>query len=136
MPLVGARKVLEISQSDNPKLAIIKAFGDLSNERVLSDLVLVGTYFRPEKTRGGIIRPGDNVKEDEFQGKVGLVLKKGPYAYGDWEDDHDRGKNCEVGDWVVYSIKDGWPVTINEAAARLIPYDKIRMNITSPEMAF
>lgn len=126
MPVAMAQKIKELSQAADPKAAIINAAGDLSNETVMWDLVLVGTYFRPEKTAGGIIRPMENVQEDAYQGKVGLILKRGP----------DVGEDLEVGDWVVYSIKDGWAVTINGVPCRLVPYEKIRMRLSAPDKVF
>lgn len=133
MAVMSAKTIVEISQAKNPKLALINALGDLSRESVLADLVLVAIYIRPEKTSGGIIRPIDNIKEDEFQGKVGLVVKTGPLAT---EYDDDTPAECQVGDWVVYSIKDGWSITVNDVACRLIPYSRIRMKISSPDVVF
>ena len=136
MTVLSASKIEQISQAKDPKAAIIAAVGDLSNAKVCSDLVLLGTYIRNEKTAGGIIRPTDVLKEDEYQGKVGVVLKAGPLAYGDWEDDEQKGENAVRGTWVVYQIKDAWPVQINGTACRLVPYDKIRMQIPDPSMVF
>ena len=144
MSVLSANKIEQISQSNDPKAAIIKAVGDLSQVKVAADLVLLGTYIRNEKTSGGIIRPLDTLKEDEYQGKVGLVLKKGPLAYADWEGDTaadweggtGRGQSAELHTWVVYAIKDAWPVQINGTACRFIPYDKIRMQIPDPSMVF
>lgn len=138
MSVAGAKKVLEISQSANPKLALINAVGDLSNESVLSDLVLVATYIRPEKTMGGIIRPTDNIKEDEYQGKVGLVLKMGPQA-GEFDAENNEympNYYFGVGDWVAYGIKDGIALTIRDTPCRLIPYQRVRMKISSPDVVF
>jgi len=136
MPVISASKIEQISQSSNPKLAIITAVGDISKVKVGSDLVLLGTYIRNEKTAGGIIRPKDNVQEDEFQGKVGLVLKKGPLASGDWEEGDEIGQNAQLHSWVVFAIKDTWPLQINGVACRVVPYDKLRMRITDPKMVF
>ena len=137
MPVHSASKIEQISQSNDPRAAILKAVGDLAKvETVCADLVLLGTYIRNEKTAGGIIRPVDVLKEDEYQGKVGLVLKSGPIAFGDWEDDATRGENARLNSWVVYQIKDAWPVQINGTACRLIPYDKIRMRVSDPSMVF
>lgn len=135
MPFVptGANKIAEIAQADNPKLGIIKAIGDLSKIEVLSDLVLLGTFIRHEKIRG-LIRP--DVAEDEHQGKVGLVLKAGPIAYGDWEDDAARGQNAQIGTWVVYQIKDGWQLQINGAPCRLVPYERLRLRVTDPNIIY
>jgi hypothetical protein len=136
MPVHSASKIGQISQADDPKQAIIKAVGDLGKARVCNDLVLLGTYIRNEKTAGGIIRPLEAVVEDEYQGKVGLVLKPGPLAFSDWEEDDSKGANAEPFTWVVYAIKDSWPVQINGTPCRLIPYDKIRMTIPDPTMVF
>lgn len=125
MSLVSAKKIHAISQSTNPKLAIINAVGDISREEVLYDLVLVGTYIRPEKTAGGIIRPIDNVREDEYQGKIGLVLKMGPEV-----------TNFTVGEWIVYSIKDAWAITMNNTPCRLVPAERIRMKVSNPDLVF
>lgn len=136
MSVVTAKKLQELSQAVNPKVGLLTAVGDLSNEEVLGDLVLVGVYIRPEKTAGGILRPIDNIKEDEFQGKVGLVLKAGPLAFGDWESDDEKGHAAVTGTWVVFAIKDGWAVTINGTPCRLIPYERIRMKISNPDVVF
>ena len=119
------KKIQEVSQSKDPKSSIMKTVGDLSKEEVLYDLLLVGTFIRSERTSGGIIRPMDNIKEDEYQGKVGLVLKCGPDTEG-----------FNVGDWVVYSIKDCWSVSINNYPCRMVPFDRVRMKISTPELVF
>jgi len=136
MAIASASKIEQISQASNPREAIIVAVGDLSGAKVAADLVLLGTYIRNEKTAGGIIRPTEVLKEDEYQGKVGLVLKTGPMAYADWEDDATRGQMAQLHTWVVYAIKDAWPVQINGTACRFVPYDKIRMQTPTPQMVF
>jgi hypothetical protein len=138
MPVVTANKIQELAQAADPKKAILAAVGDLSKQDVFTDLVLVGTYIRNERTAGGIIRPIDNVKEDEYQGKVGLVLKKGPDAHGfdPMSGIPDSGGNAVPGSWVVYAIKDGWPVQINGMPCRFVPYSKLRMRITDPNLVF
>lgn len=136
MPVHSASKIEQISQAADPKKAIIAAVGDLSGTKIAADLVLLGTYIRNERTAGGIIRPKEVLEEDEHQGKVGLVLAAGPLAYADWEDDAARGQMAQQHSWVVYAIKDAWPVQINGTACRFIPYDKIRMQLTEPSMVF
>ena len=136
LTIASASKIEQISRSDDPKSAIIAAVGDLSGTKVAADLVLLGTYIRNEKTSGGIIRPKETLQEDEYQGKVGLVLKRGPMAYGDWESPEFHGEMAELHTWVVYAIKDAWPVQINGTACRFIPYDKIRMQVSNPAMVF
>lgn len=136
MPVLTANKIQELAQAKDPKAALLAAVGDLSQIEVFSDLVLVGTYIRNERTAGGIIRPPDNVKEDEYQGKVGLVLKKGPLAFAEWAGVDDGGENAAIGSWVVYAIKDGWPVQINGTPCRFVPYSKLRARLTDPNLVF
>src|SRR4030095_9367076 len=69
-------KVLELSRATDPKRALIDAV-DVSKFRTFGENLTVATYIRPEKTKGGIYRPPDNIKEDEFQGNIGLVVKIG-----------------------------------------------------------
>jgi len=136
MPVATARKLTEISQGDNPKLAIIKAVGDLSKVDVMFDLILVGVYIRPEKTAGGIIRPDSNVAEDEWQGICGLVLKKGSAAFVD--DDYTKydGQNVDVGDWVVFTVGDAKSIRLNGSPCRYLKASQIRMKIPNPDMVF
>lgn len=129
----GALKAAEIAQATDPKSGILKAVGNLAAVEVLSDLVLLGTFIRNEKIRG-LIRP--DVVEDEHQGKVGLVLKAGPYACGEWEDDEHRGENAIPGTWVVFRIGDAWPFQLNGTPVRLVPYDKLRMRIPDPNLIY
>ena len=129
----GAPKIAEIARATDPKSAILNAVGDLSRYEVPSDLVLVGTFIRNERIRG-IIRP--DVTEDEHQGKVGLVLKTGPYAYGDWEDDDHRGANAQPGTWVVFQVKDGWPLQLDGAPVRLVPYERLRLRVSDPNLVY
>jgi hypothetical protein len=136
MIALSAPKIGQISQSSDPKKAILAAIGDISKVRVCADLVLLGTFIRNEMTAGGIIRPKENVNEDEHQGKVGLVLKAGPMAYAEWEDHENQGENAENGIWVVYYLMDARQFQINGTPCRMIPYDKIRMVIPDPNMVF
>ncbi len=137
MPVLSAPKIQQISQSADPKQGIIRAVGDLSGVDVFSDLVLIGTYIRSEKTGSGkLILPKEYLEEDEHQSKTGLVLKSGPLAYGDWEDDDARGKNATLHTWVAFAIKDTWPCQINGAPCRFVPYDKLRARLNDPKTVF
>lgn len=128
MPVATAAKTQAISQAKDPKQAIFDAVGDISNEEVLWDLVLIGIYIAPERTSGGIIKPIEVIKEDEFQGKAGLILKFGNGV--------DNVNGLKEGDWVAISIKDGLPVQVNQTACRLVPYDRIRLKLSDPKVVF
>lgn len=133
MLIAKAPKIAEMAKADDPKQGILKAIGDIGPYEVLGDLVLVGTFVRNEVIRG-IIRP--DVEDDEHQGKVGLVLMRGPYAYADWEPVDERGDSARLGTWVVFARYASWPLQINGAPCRLVPYDKLRMRISDPNLVF
>jgi len=136
MPVAQSQKIDAMSKASDPKQGILAAVGDISGIEVFSGWILLGTYIRPEKTVGGIIRPQSNVEEDAYQGKVGLVLKKGPLAFVN-DDSHDfAGQDVEVGDWVAYYINDTKAVTINGAPCRLIQDARVVMKISKPELVF
>ena len=60
--------VFKLSAAENPKKAILDAMKGVAEKVVLlHSKVLVALYIAPEKTKGGIIRPDSNVKEDVWQ---------------------------------------------------------------------
>lgn len=136
MPVVSAQKITELSQASDPKSALMKAVGDLSQEKVFFNQILVATYIRPEKTTGGIIRPQSNVQEDEYQGKVGLVIKKGPQAFKDDDSIAFDGQDVQTGDWVVYRVGDGFACTVNGVPCRMLTDRTLRMQISKPDVVF
>ena len=72
-----------MSHIEDPANEIRKRIGDISQIEVLHNQILVGVYIRPEKTKGGILLTSQTRDEDRYQGKAGLVLKKGPLAFVD-----------------------------------------------------
>lgn len=121
---------------------ILKAVGDISNFNVFHNQVLIAIYIRPEMTAGGIIITNKTRDEDKWQGKVGLVLKKGPSAFVDESNQWFKNMKVEVGDWVVSRPSDGWSLTYNnretgdEVLCRLIDDTFIRSTIPHPDSIF
>ena len=130
---VQARKTEELSKAKDPKKAITEAVGDLSGIDIFNNLILVGTYIRPEKSGGGIFIPQTSLKEDEYQSKCGLILKRGPLAF---EDEAFEGQDADVGSWIVYRVNDGWPVHINGVACRVIQDVQVRLKLATPDLVF
>lgn len=129
--------VLEkLSQAKNPKVTLIAEVGDLSNTRVMSNRILIGIYIAPEKTKGGIIRATDTIKEDVFQGTVGLVLKKGETAFKDEPETKTffHKQDVHVGDWVVFRPGDAKRIQINGVDCRMVEDSLIDMVIADPEI--
>lgn len=137
--VVPHRAIEAVSNSSDPKKAIQDTVGDLSGVYLMADTVLIGTYIRPQKTAGGIIRPTENVQEDVWQGKAGLILKFGPDAFKDTPDytfNFDDGGSLAVGDWCVYKVGDAWALNINGYPCRLVRDVSIKLKIANPGIVF
>lgn len=122
--------------SNDPAEELRAKVGDLSQIEILHNQILVAVYIRPEKTKSGIILTEQTRNEDRYQGKAGLVLKKGPLAFVDDEANKFHGQNVEVGDWVFYRVSDGFPVVLNGALCRLLEEVHIKGKIPAPDVVF
>lgn len=96
--------------------------------KILRNRILVATYTTPEKTAGGIIRPDRNLDESRYQGKVGLVLKLGPFA-GYFNDDPLPSHVPTVGDWIFYRASDTWECAVAPGVSCRVIFDDCVMGI-------
>jgi len=127
-----------------PRALIQDKVGDLKNVEIFGNDVLVAIYKRPEKTKSGIILSEKYRDEDIYQGKVGLVLKVGPVAFVD--EDNNTFRDIRVGDWVVFRPSDGWQVTLNTLKGniskentvdcRILSDVSIRMRVLHPDSIY
>ena len=108
---------MEMNHETDPKTAILEKVGDLDGVDVFGSDVLVALYIPPEKTKSGIILADSTRDESRWQGKVGLILKLGNTAYVD--DDGNKFRDINVGDWVVFRPSDGWPFQLNTMQSRI-----------------
>ena len=134
--VVPHRAIERVSLATDPKAEIFDIVGDLSGVRLMGDTVLLGTYIRPGKTKGGIIRPDDNVAEDVWQGKVGLVLKLGPDAFEDTPDYAFNGQKVAIGEWCIYKVGDAWSLNVSGYPCRLVRDVSIRLKVDDPGIVF
>lgn len=122
----------------DPKQALTDKIGPVDDIELFHGQVLVAVYIAPEKTAGGIIRPGTNIDEDRHQSKIGLILKMGPNAFRpdakwSWPDD------VEVGDWVFFRVSDGWNVTVNgsrDNLCRILEDVDVKGRISHPDQVW
>ena len=137
MAVVVASGIIQrISTSADPKKTIIDSVGDISGFELSDDLVLLGIFFRNEKTKGGIIRPNLNVEEDAYQGKVGLVLKWGPNAFRSPEDGSLYEWRAEIGEWAFFKVGDAWQTSVNGVPCRICKDVAIRGKVKDPNIIF
>ena len=128
----------------DPKQALLDRVGDLNGIDVFGSDMLVAIYKRPEKTKSGLILTDTTRKEDIYQGKVGLVVKMGPFAYVD--DDGNKFRDINVGDWIVFRPSDGWQVTLNTLQrsiskddtvdCRIVGDGSVRMRVSDPDFIY
>lgn len=119
---------------EDPREAIINKVGDLSAIKVFGNRVLVAIYERPEQTAGGIILPTATQKEDRYQGKVCLVLKKGAAAFKDDDSIKFNGDTVEVGDWIYAPAKYSRAISLNGVTMRIIQDEYIDGTVEHPDM--
>jgi co-chaperonin GroES (HSP10) len=119
----------------DPKQDIFDKVGDLDEIQMMNANILVGIYIRPERTRGGIIVQTAQ-KEDQFQGKVGLVLAIGPLAFKDDDTNKFGGQQLQVGDWVMFRASDGDALDVNGQRCRLLQDVTVRMKIAQPDTVY
>jgi co-chaperonin GroES (HSP10) len=127
----------------DPKQALLKSAGPLTDYEVFHNLVLVATYMPGEKI-GSIIIPDVSMAENRFQGKMGLVLKCGPLAFKDDDQARFGGIDVEVGDWVLYRPSDGIELFIKDymglqndgLPCRLIEDSLIKGRVADPALIY
>lgn len=108
----------------------------LDDFEVYHNNILVATWIRPAVTEGGIHLPNKTQEEDKWQGKVGLVMAFGPQAFYT-DSTHDFGdQEISIGDWIIYRVSDGFPVTINGVHCRLLQDVEIKGRIKDPKIIY
>lgn len=131
-----AKNSMKMAHTVDPVNELRDSVGDISGVKIYNNWILCAVYKRPEKTASGIILTDNTRKEDEYQGKVGLVLKKGPLAFVDDENTTFQEQNVNVGDWIVFRSSDGWSLNVNGTLCRMMQDIQIRMTISSPDVVF
>lgn len=126
---------LRMHHSTDPKVTISEALGDAVDGITLYGAdILVGTYTRPEKTASGIILADSTRGEDEFQGKIGLILKVGPLAF---KDEAFFGKAPPaVGDWVMFRVAEAFPFKLGKAPCRQLEDKFVRGKVSHPDLVW
>lgn len=135
---------LSMLHAVDPREDLLKKIGNLDHIDVFSNHVLVATYVRPTTTKSGLILTAQTRKEDEYQGKIGLVIKKGPLAFEDDDRNHFKGQNVEIGEWIAYRQSDGWQLKLGGSVknfeeadggwhCRMLQDIDIKMRVSHPD---
>jgi len=122
-----------MSHEVDPKQKLLEDLGDISPFEIFNNQILVAVYIRPIKTKSGLYLPDQSREEDKVQGKVGLVVKKGPAAFVDETSEWYKDISVELHDWVVFRPSDGWSITVNNVLCRIIDDTAIRGKVDMPD---
>jgi co-chaperonin GroES (HSP10) len=127
---------MKMAHAADPAEELRKTLGDISKINIYNNWILCAVYKRPEKTASGLYLADSTRKEDEYQGKVGLVVKKGPLAFVDDDKTVFAEQNVDLGNWVVFRSSDGWALNVNGVLCRMLQDIQVRMAVPSPDMVF
>lgn len=105
---------------------------ELEGIDVLFSQVLLATFILPEKTAGGIIRPDENIRQDVYQGKIGLIIKMGESAYKYDGPYPYEGVRPEVGDYVMCHSSDPRELAIKGVSCKLVDSSLCKMRVKDP----
>ncbi|NBS71382.1 co-chaperone GroES [bacterium] len=122
-----------MEHATDPKQKLLDDIGDISAFEIFNNQILIAIYIRPNKTKSGIYLSDQSREEDKVQGKVGLVVKKGPAAFVDDTSEWFKDISVEVNDWVVIRPSDGWAITVNNVLCRIVDDTAVRGKIDVPD---
>jgi co-chaperonin GroES (HSP10) len=122
-----------MEHDENPKVVLKEQIGNTDSFEIYNNQILIAVYVRPEKTKSGIFLPDAHRAEDQYQSKVGLVLKKGPAAFEGDDSLWFKDMNIELDDWIVFRPSDGWPITVNGVLCRMLDDTSVRGKIDVPD---
>lgn len=134
-----ANKTVHSSVHDaDPKAHVIELVGSLEGYRLSGYQVLVAKYVRPDVAMRGpngtpLLRHGNQQKEDEWQGKVGLIIAMGPLAYQEYGEAWPDGRHPKVGDWVGFRQMEGVARSINGHMCKIFEDKQIREILPHPD---
>jgi len=122
-----------MEHDEDPKVVLKEQIGNIDSFEIYNNQILIAIYIRPEKTKSGIYLTDGQRSEDQYQSKIGLVLKKGPAAFEGDDSLWFKDMNIELDDWIVFRPSDGWPITVNGVLCRMLDDTSVRGKIDVPD---
>jgi len=113
----------------------------MESVQVFHNWIITATYYLPNyDVIGGtsvkLWRPETTQDEALWQGKVGLVVGKGPLAFKDDDRNKFHGQNVEIGQWIMWDIHDARQTTVNRVHCRWIPDVRILGTVDDPKLVY
>ena len=112
----------------------------MDNAEFFHNYVVTATYYLPAfqvlSTGHKLLMPQIVHDEALWQGKVGLVVAKGPLAFVDDGNVRFHGQNVSIGDWLQYDIHDPRQFTINRVHCRLLKDVHVIARLRDPRLVY
>ena len=122
-----------MEHNEDPKVVLKEQIGNIDSFEIYNNQILIAIYIRPEKTKSGIYLTDGQRSEDQYQSKIGLVLKKGPAAFEGDDSLWFKDMHIELNDWIVFRPSEGWPITVNGVLCRMLDDTSVRGKIDVPD---
>lgn len=124
---------------DDPRQFLLDRCAWMKHCTVFHNWVITATYYLPKKIGEGkvtLILPDSVHDEALSQGKIGLVIAKGPLAFKSSAHLDFCGQNVEIGDWVQYDILEGRQFTADRVHCRRLKDTQIVMRVPDPKLVY
>lgn len=129
--------LMEIARAPDTRKALLRALKPaLDGFEAFHNKVVVATYIAPEITAGGVYLTAETVKEDRYQGKVGVVVARGPLAFRDDNIAKFGGADIAIGDFVMYRPSDGIEFFMYGIPCRWMDDAKLLGKLTDPQSVY
>lgn len=143
MPPWGKDPELAKEYADNPKEFLLdRCRLWMDGCHFMHNWVVCATYWLPafDVLPSGMTWHRTDTSHDEamWQGKVGLVIGKGPMAFVDEPENrvYFHGQNINIGDWVQWDIHDARQATINRVHCRYLKDVQIIAKVDDPRLIY
>lgn len=123
-----------MQHDEDPKQLILEKIGNIDDIKLFGQQILVVTYIRPEKMKSGLFITSAVRDEDKFQGKCGLVVKKGPLADEEIKKLNNGQSEVKLHDWLFYRPTDGYAMSVNGTHCRVLYAEDTRGTIPAPDI--
>lgn len=104
---VGTKKKFEFSEHRDYVDDVFSTLGPLDDIDLHFGQVIVCKYLRETVGTMGLAAAEQTRMEDQYLGKVGIVLKMGPLAFKNRPGADFGGASPKIGDFVLYRQSDG-----------------------------
>ena len=119
-----------------PAQKLLDEIGDISNLEIFNNQILCAVYIRPTETVVGgkaFFLTDNQVDEDKYQSKMGLVVKMGASAFQDKSGNWFKDITVEEGDWLILRPSDGWSITVNGVLCRIMEDSDVKGRHPNPD---